>query len=62
MVKPRYTDIGFIQIGGKEQRIVGPFLEFDHYIAFCDFYVGGGIDKVSEDMSGFGILIAVSYF
>ncbi|GFP21715.1 hypothetical protein HKBW3S06_00942 [Candidatus Hakubella thermalkaliphila] len=37
MVKPRYTDIGFIQIGSKEQRVVGPFLEFDHYIAFGEF-------------------------
>jgi hypothetical protein len=51
VIKPWYADIGFMEVGSNEHRIVCPFLEFNRYFGFGDVYVGSGINKISKDMA-----------
>lgn len=46
--------------GGCEQGVVCPLLEPDLNVALADAYGGGGVDKVPEEASGFGVFIAIA--
>ena len=41
---------------------MGSFLETNKDLCFSESHLGGGIDKISEDVSGLGMLIAVANF